>query len=158
MKLFLLFFIPLFSYAGKSIGPYQNELKLLNSIKVNSCDFKETQWLQALMLNTSFNHHFKYSKGCDLQGKFSSRPNAFFPLNLNIKINSTDEKVTAKVRYQLSLTDTPIITLELKDLKSKNLKRIKKAQFKFKYVLKDKKLKVFEGSINGNSIPASSLN
>ena len=50
MKLFLLVFIPLFSYAGKSIGPYQNELKLLNSIKVNSCDFKETQFTMTIAM------------------------------------------------------------------------------------------------------------
>ena len=159
MKILIItLFIPLITFAKTPLEIYSNEIKFLNSISIKSCDLKKGEWLKALMLNTSFEHNFKYSKGCDLKGKITSKANTFFPVDLNIRVNKTQEKIIAKLKYQLKLSDTPIIILELKDLKHTKLKAIKEAQFKFHYALDDKKIKIFEASINGKSIPASSLN
>lgn len=102
-----------------SIFPfYKNSSK---TIKTSGCKIQDSKWLSLLLTQEPFVEEIKYSKECDIEGRFKVLFNKPFPIKLNFRDKNT-KNLQANMFINIEFRDKPYLILKLINAKLVTIK------------------------------------
>lgn len=82
--------------------------------RADNCAGSGKDWLGLLMTGKSFNAKYKFRKGCDVQGAWSPRLDAFFPADFKLKNLQKFDHTKFDIMINFERSFTPKITYTIK--------------------------------------------
>lgn len=128
LLLALIFLYPIISLADKtqekevlsiasSLFPGLLSKQGKNPIKTQKCNFQKERWAMLLLTGESLKENIKFNKQCDIQGSFTVKRDAYFPINFKIRNLKNYQSIKAQIKLNIEFTEQTLLVTRIKDAK-----------------------------------------
>lgn len=134
MKFMLLFFLIAQTHAASTKVEVQDAISSVRSLiapllpgksklrpkgtedfRVDGCEKYNIDWMNVLLMRTSFTMNFKFKEGCDIEGSVSPMVFKPFPAELKLRNLKSYDKMVTQNTVTSSIESKPILNLELRE-------------------------------------------
>lgn len=136
--------------------PFQKGIKN-SKFKIDQCKTDKSKWLMLLLANTPFTENIKFSKNCDIEGSYSAKREAPFPVKF--KLNNLKNFNSTNFNFLINLVYEPVPMIKVQMQNGTIKGKDDKITFELKYSAQiDPLSKNFIKKDNGGTLHIKAIN